>query len=71
MFKDIIEKLIRSGMTESGIAAKVGSSQPSINRIRNGKQQPGYVLGDALLKLAGERCPVDESPAADQQEAAA
>jgi hypothetical protein len=58
MFENVVEKLIQSGLTESVIAAMVGSSQPSINRIRRGKQKNvGYMLGDALLKLLKERCP--------------
>jgi transcriptional regulator with XRE-family HTH domain len=64
MFNEIVEKLIQSGMTESEIAAKVGSSQPSINRIRRGKQKNvGYSLGDALLTLLAERCP--DRPSSD------
>lgn len=68
MFSNVVENLIRSGMTESEIAGRVGSSQPSINRIRNGKQKPGYELGDALLKLSRE---VDTPPQGDAQEVAA
>lgn len=57
MFQEIVNGLIRAGMTESGIAEKVGGSQPSINRIRKGKQMPGYLLGSALVELADEKCP--------------
>lgn len=68
MFNNIVEKLIESGLTESEIAVKVGSSQPSINRIRRGKQKNvGYALGDALLRLLNER----ESEAGPAKEAAA
>lgn len=56
MFSDVVEALIRSGLTESEIAARVGSSQSWINRIRRGKvKSVGYALGDNLLKLADER----------------
>lgn len=51
MFKNVIESLIQSGMTESEIGAAVGASQASINRIRNGRQRPGYELGAALIAL--------------------
>ena len=51
MFPEIIEDLVASGLTESEIAARVESTQPSINRIRRGKQNPSYALGDALRKL--------------------
>lgn len=51
MFKDIINALILSGMTESEIGAEVGASQASINRIRNELQSPKYELGAALIAL--------------------
>ena len=76
MFSAIVEKLIRSGMTESEIAAKVGCSQPSVNRIRKGKQKNlSYELGAALLALSNEQFPdgmVDKSrlPAGPQEAAA-
>jgi len=73
MFNQVVEKLIQSGLTESEIASRVGSSQPSINRIRRGKQKNvGYQLGDALLKLSQERCPDSVSMGSQaSQEAAA
>lgn len=51
MFKNIIESLIQSGMTESEIGAVIGASQASINRIRNNRQHPSYALGTALIAL--------------------
>lgn len=70
MFEEIVKALIQSGMTESGIAERVGSSQPSINRIRNGKQQPGYALGVALIALANEVAPTERSDDVSRKAAA-
>ena len=64
MFEDIINQLIQSGMTESEIAAEVGSTQPSINRIRNGKQKPFYDLGAALVALRNKRLGLEQDKAA-------
>lgn len=55
MFENIINSLIQSGMTESQIALEVKSTQASINRIRNGKQNPSYELGAALIVLRDSR----------------
>lgn len=58
MFPEIIEDLIARGMTEKQIGDRIGCSQPSVNRIRNGKQSPGYEVGAKLVELR------DETPAA-------
>ena len=55
MFKNIIHSLIQSGMTESQIASSVNSTQASINRIKLGRQSPGYELGAALIALHDSR----------------
>lgn len=55
MFKNVIESLIQSGMTESEIGAAVGASQATINRIKTGKQNPLYELGAALIALRDSR----------------
>jgi transcriptional regulator with XRE-family HTH domain len=55
MFTLLIETLIKSGMTEKQVAQRVGASQPTINRIRRGRQKPGYELADALRELARTR----------------
>lgn len=49
---DAILKLRESGMSEQVIAAAVHTSQPTINRIRRGKVEPGYVLGSKLVAMA-------------------
>lgn len=50
-----IEVLISSGMTETAIGLKVGARQSTVNRIRNGRMQPNYDLGKALVDLATRR----------------
>ncbi len=57
MFTQIVQEIIKSGMTEVEIAAKVGASQPTINRIRNGNQKPMGELAIALIELRKEREP--------------
>ena len=47
-----IAALIDTGLTEAVIARRVGSTQSTINRVRNRKQQPNYALGRALVELA-------------------
>lgn len=49
---DAIHKLRESGMSEEVIAAAVHTSQPTINRIKRGKVEPGYVLGSKLVAMA-------------------
>jgi DNA-binding XRE family transcriptional regulator len=51
MFTEIIQKLIATGLTETEIAEKVNSTQPTINRIRNGNQEPKGNLAVALINL--------------------
>lgn len=51
MWTTLIRDLLDTGLSEKEIAEKIGSTQPSINRIRNGKQTPGFQTGTALLRL--------------------
>jgi hypothetical protein len=53
---DAISALIARGETEASIASAVGSSQPTINRIRHG-QTPAYPLGRSLVELAKKTKP--------------
>lgn len=46
-----VNKLIDTGWTEAGIAAAVGSTQPTIHRIKEGGSCL-YALGAALVRLA-------------------
>jgi len=47
-----IEHLIATGMTEKAIGASVGAGQSTINRIRHGRMQPTWGVGDKLVRLA-------------------
>lgn len=51
MFKQLIEDLISTGLTEQDIGQRVGASQASINRIKRTNQKPMYELGAALVSL--------------------
>lgn len=54
MFKQIVLDLIHSGLSEQEIAQIVGTSQPSINRIKLGKQGKSgvkYEMGVKLVEL--------------------
>lgn len=46
-----IEALSELGLSEKAIGAKVGASQPTINRIRHGTQKPSFDLGLKIIKL--------------------
>lgn len=51
MFKQIVLDLVRSGKSEQEIADYVGTSQPSINRIKLGKQGKSGVKYETGVKL--------------------
>lgn len=53
--RDVIEELVRGGLSEYEIAEEVEASQASINRIRNGKQEPSDSLGQKLRLLRDRR----------------
>ncbi|KAF1005447.1 MAG: hypothetical protein GAK28_03199 [Luteibacter sp.] len=50
---DAIHLLLSQKWTEARIAAAVGTSQPTINRIKQGTA-PRYSLGEALIRLANQ-----------------
>lgn len=51
--QDAIAALVLAGWTEKAIADAVGTSQPSINRIKNNsKQSVRYEVGVKLIALA-------------------
>lgn len=52
---DAINALILAGWTEALIAAEVGTSQATINRIKHGSR-PAYDTGRALIDLADRHC---------------
>jgi transcriptional regulator with XRE-family HTH domain len=43
------------GMSETDLAQRVGCSQPTINRIKQGVQMPGFGLGAAIQALYDAR----------------
>jgi predicted transcriptional regulator len=48
----IINDLISVGETDLSIAKAVGSSQPAINRYKNGKSEdPAHAVGESLIEL--------------------
>ena len=49
----ILSSIKETGISDSKIAALVGTSQPQIFRIRNG-QSPKYELGEKIGSLAKE-----------------
>lgn len=63
---EAIAALIERGLTEAAIAAQVGTTQSTINRIRRG-QQPSYDLGKALIELHASGAAPPESTALQQE----
>lgn len=61
MFAQIVQDLLATGWTEQQLAAAVGITQASINRIKRGKQSPGGALALALLELHRARCQPTEA----------
>lgn len=56
MFEKIIVELLNSGLSEKEIACRIGMTQPSVNRIKLGKQQmSNLAAADALRALHRER----------------
>lgn len=55
MFTKIIQEILKSGLSESEIADLVNTSQPTINRIKNGKQEPKGELAMAIFELRKKR----------------
>jgi transcriptional regulator with XRE-family HTH domain len=51
--RELLEQLIGLGWTQTEIAAKLGCSQITVNRWRNGKRAPPYrkILALALQRL--------------------
>lgn len=52
--QDAVHRLNAAGWSESRIARQVGTSQPTIHRIKHGKQRrgAGFEVCAALLELA-------------------
>lgn len=51
-FPELVQELVNSGLSEAKIADAVGFSQPTINRVKLGKQKNiGFALGQSLIEL--------------------
>lgn len=55
MFTKIIQEILKSGLSETQIATLVNTTQSTINRIKNGKQEPGGELAMAIFELRKKR----------------
>ena len=66
MIPNFIEDLVKAGMSEAEIGWSIGRSQPSVNRMRRGKQRTDYETGRRLEELHRQRCnePVPREAAA-------
>lgn len=52
---EMLDALIAAGQTERAIAARVGVSQATLNRLRNGvHRSTSYEVGRAIEALYGE-----------------
>lgn len=58
-FSQIVKDLVNAGLSEMQIAGAVDASQPTINRIKLGKQKNiAYDLGYSLICLRSKTCSV-------------
>lgn len=48
--QEVLQTLIESGLSETEIARRIGVSQPTVNRIKNGAD-PAYRTGKQLERL--------------------
>jgi transcriptional regulator with XRE-family HTH domain len=55
MFTKIIQEILKSGLSENEVASLVHTTQSTINRIKNGKQEPGGELAMAIFELRKKR----------------
>lgn len=49
--RKMIERLLKSGLTQEQIAKKTGMSQPSVSNVLNKGVDPSYTVGKKLEKL--------------------
>ena len=52
--QDAVNKLAAAGWTEQRIASEAGTTQPTINRIKNGRQRAAFDIGQSLVALAAK-----------------
>lgn len=63
-WKNIIQDLIESGLTQTKIAEMAETGQSHISALLRGdRKQPGWALGDRLISLHRERCAKTEQAA--------
>jgi predicted transcriptional regulator len=54
----MLNDLVDSGLSEGEIATRVGSTQPTVHRIKSGKTaDPHYQVGKAIERLYRDRFP--------------
>jgi len=54
----MLNDLIKTGLSEQEIADKVGTSQPTINRLRNRiHKTTSFDIGTGISRLYEEHCP--------------
>lgn len=70
--REAVERLLKADWSEARIAAAVGTSQPTIHRIKRGLLKRGvtFELGTALIDLAAGELAGAAGPGARDQEAA-
>lgn len=66
---DAIALLIQHAWTETRIADAIGTSQPTINRIKKGAK-PSFDVGHALIELAKRSKPTPKRKPSGKREAA-
>lgn len=71
MVQNFISDLLNAGLTERQIAAGIGRSQPSVNRMRHGKQGADYQTGKRLEELHRQHCAAGEQACTESGKAAA
>ena len=53
----MLNELVSAGLTEQEIAEQVGTSQATINRLRNRvHKKTDFDIGNAIARLHSERC---------------
>lgn len=50
---EAVRRLISAGWSEARIAKEVGTSQPTIHRVKHGQKSVAFEVGLALVRLAG------------------
>ncbi len=58
---EAIAQLLAGGMTEAAIGDAVGTRQSTINKIKRGDMVPNWETGRALIQLAHDRAPANDS----------